>query len=279
MKHHFPLADLAFEPAVRATRDYAREHIIVVKDGLVLDNRDEEDNWSPLTAESRELFAATSMGEHFLGEMSGIGWYVLEVDIAAHGDYVNLRVLGGTLPGILFDLVGRALQVVDWSRSHQFCGRCGDKMQMHPNDRAMVCEPCRNICYPRLSPSIIALVYRADEILLARNTRFPEGMYSTLAGFVEPGEGIETTLRREIREEVGVEITNIRYLGSQPWPFPNSLMLGFHAEYASGEIVLQEEEIADARWFPIDQLPNIPGKLAISRWLIDAYLESRGLTI
>ena len=141
----------------------------------------------------------------------------------------------------------------------------------------MVCPACRITNYPRLSPSIITLVHREDEVLLARNQRFPEGMYSTLAGFVEPGESIETTVRREVREEVGVDVRDLRYLGSQPWPFPNSLMLGFHAEYAGGNIVLQEEEIADARWFPVDELPDIPGSIAISRWLIDAWLEARGV--
>jgi NAD+ diphosphatase len=116
-------------------------------------------------------------------------------------------------------------------------------------------------------------------VLLARGQRFPEGMYSTLAGFVEPGESIEETLIREVKEEVGVSVKNLEYHGSQPWPFPNSLMLGFHAEYDSGEIVLQEEEIADAQWFDCAQLPAIPGKVAISRWLIDAYLTRLGLPV
>tara|TARA_B100001971_G_C18048398_1_gene461458 strand:- start:398 stop:763 length:366 start_codon:yes stop_codon:yes gene_type:complete len=121
-------------------------------------------------------------------------------------------------------------------------------------------------------------VHRGAEVLLARNHNFPEGMYSTLAGFVDPGESIEETVLREVREEVGLKVGNLEYLGSQPWPFPNSLMLGFHAEYDSGDIVLQEDEIADAQWFALDNLPAIPGKMAISRWLIDDYLHRNGVT-
>lgn len=136
----------------------------------------------------------------------------------------------------------------------------------------MICEDCGIHAYPRLSPSIIVLIHQGDKVLLARNHRFPEGMYSTLAGFVEPGESIEETLVREVKEEVGVNVHNLVYQGSQSWPFPNSLMLGFHAEYESGDIVLQEDEIADAKWFDCHALPNIPGSVAISRWLIDAYL-------
>jgi NAD+ diphosphatase len=108
---------------------------------------------------------------------------------------------------------------------------------------------------------------------------FPEGLFSTLAGFVEPGESIEQTVIREVREEVGVNVSNLSYRGSQPWPFPNSLMLGFHAEYQSGDIVLQEDEIAEAYWFPYTGLPLIPGKFAISRWLIDEYLSQRGIPV
>ena len=110
-------------------------------------------------------------------------------------------------------------------------------------------------------------------MLLARNARWPTGMYSTLAGFVEVGESIEQTVHREVQEEVGIQVDNLRYLGSQSWPFPNSLMLGFHAEYAGGDIVCQQSEIAEARWFRVDDLPNVPPATAISRWLIDDFID------
>ena len=122
-------------------------------------------------------------------------------------------------------------------------------------------------------------MHKGDEVLLGRNHMFPEGLFSTLAGFVEPGESIEETVIREVKEEVGVNVNNLSYRGSQPWPFPNSLMLGFHAEYQSGDIVLQEDEIAEADWFPCTDLPLIPGKFAISRWLIDEYLSQRGIPV
>ena len=130
------------------------------------------------------------------------------------------------------------------------------------------------ISYPRISPSIIVLVHQGDSILLARNAAWPTDMYSTLAGFVEPGESIEQTVHREVMEEVNLQVEDIRYLGSQSWPFPNSLMLGFHAAYSGGEIVCQPDEIADAQWFTKGALPQIPPRTAISRWLIDDYLDT-----
>ncbi len=130
--------------------------------------------------------------------------------------------------------------------------------------------------FPRLSPAIIVLIHRGDEVLLARSHRFPEGMYSALAGFVEPGETVEGALQREVEEEVGLQVQNLEYRGSQPWPFPNSLMLGFFAEYAGGEIVLEEAEIAEAAWFPTSALPNIPGPISIANRLITSWVDQHG---
>ena len=277
MSRFFPEPDHAFESTPHPTGPHSSEKVIVVRHAEVLDRRDAAGQWEALPGDERGALADARVTEHFLGTLNGEGWYALEVANDCAGDFVNLRAIGTALTPHQFNLVGRALQVVDWARSNRFCGRCGEPMQSHQNDRAMVCPGCRLTNYPRLSPSIITLVHREDEVLLARNQRFPAGMYSTLAGFVEPGESIETTVRREVREEVGVELKDVRYLGSQPWPFPNSLMLGFHAEYSGGDIVLQEEEIADADWFPVRELPAIPGSIAISRWLIDAYLADRGV--
>lgn len=277
MSRFFPEPDHAFVSTPQPSGPHEAEQVIVVRGAEVLDRRDAAGQWHALPGAERGALAGAEVSEHFLGTVEGQGWFALEAGENFEGEFVNLRAVGMALAPHEFNLVGRALQVVDWARSNRFCGRCGEAMQRHASDRAMVCPACRLTNYPRLSPSIITLVHREDEVLLARNQRFPEGMYSTLAGFVEPGESIETTVRREVREEVGVELQNVRYLGSQPWPFPNSLMLGFHAEYAGGDIVLQEEEIADARWFPVHDLPDIPGSIAISRWLIDAYLAERGV--
>ena len=224
-------------------------------------------------------FNGTASKVHYMGRMADMPCFAVETAGLEGETFGGLRSLFGHTDNLTFSLAGRAAQIVDWYRSHQFCGRCGLAAIEHSQDRAMICEVCKIHSYPRLSPSIIVLIHRQGEVLLARNQRFPQGMYSTLAGFVEPGESIEETLIREVKEEVGVNVTNLEYHGSQPWPFPNSLMLGFHAEYESGDIVLQEEEIADAQWFDCQQLPMIPGKVAISRWLIDAYLTRLGIPI
>ena len=215
--------------------------------------------------------------KHFLGHYLNRPCFA----VSAQGQHsegfspVGLRGLLGRTAQSLFYLAGRAQQVLEWHETHQFCGRCGAPMQDHPNDRAKQCPSCRLINYPRLSPSIIVLVTRGDEMLLARNAAWPNGMYSTLAGFVEAGESIEQTVHREVFEEVGLTVKNLEYFGSQSWPFPNSLMLGFHAEYADGDIVCQDDEIADAQWFSPDKLPQIPPKTAISGWLIQEFVERR----
>ena len=173
----------------------------------------------------------------------------------------------------LFALSGRAVQIKEWDRTHQYCGYCATLMTQIVGDRAKRCPNCGLVNYPRLSPAIIVLISRGEDILLARSPRFPSLMFSVLAGFVEPGESLEETLIREVREEVGIEVKDIRYFGSQPWAFPNSLMIGFTAVYAGGEITIEPAEIAEAAWFHKHDLPNIPPKLSIARRLIDWFVE------
>lgn len=230
----------------------------------------------PLTGDELRWLDIEIHSEHYLGRFRGRCIYAVEASGRVPEGYnaAGLRDWLGRVEPSVFYLAGRAQQVIDWHRSHRFCGRCGAENEDHPADRAKQCPSCGLISYPRLSPSIIVLVTRGEEMLLARNAQWPTNMYSTLAGFVEPGESIEQTVHREVLEEVGLRVAAPRYLGSQSWPFPNSLMLGFHAEYEGGDIVCQEDEIADARWFTADNLPNIPPKTAISRWLIDAFIDS-----
>lgn len=239
---------------------------------------DEDGQWTPLTEADLGYIEGISDVMHYMGHVGGRHCFAVEARDPGE-ETGNLRSLFGHADNFMFSLAGRGVQIVDWFRNHRFCGRCGGRNREHAKDRAMVCDDCGIHAYPRLSPSIIVLVHRDSQVLLARNHRFPEGMYSTLAGFVEPGESVEQTLVREVHEEVGVNVHNLQYQGSQSWPFPNSLMLGFHAEYESGEIRLQEDEIADAQWFDCDNLPNIPGRVAISRWLIDAYLTRIGVPL
>jgi len=186
----------------------------------------------------------------------------------------GLRELYGMLDEDLFVLSGRAIQIVEWDRTHQYCGHCATPTTQLPHERAKRCPKCGLVNYPRLSPAVIMLISRGEELLLARAPRFPSGMYSILAGFVEPGESLEETVVREVREEVGIEVKDIRYFGSQPWPFPNSLMIGFTATYASGDIVIEPEELVDAAWFNKHNLPQIPPKLSIARKLIDWFVST-----
>jgi NAD+ diphosphatase len=190
----------------------------------------------------------------------------------------GLRQLYSGLGETLWTLAGRAVQIVTWDRTHRFCGQCGTPTETLAHERAKRCPNCGLVTYPRLSPAIIiAVVRKSDDgplLLLARNHRFPTGRYSVLAGYVEPGETLEECAQREVLEEVGVRIENVRYFGSQPWPFPNSLMIGFTADYAGGELTLEEAEIAEARWFSAGSLPEIPPKMTIARRLIDWFVST-----
>jgi NAD+ diphosphatase len=189
---------------------------------------------------------------------------------------VDLRNLFGVWEERWIGVAGRAKQVAHWDRDHQFCGRCGATTELASGERARRCPRCGLTNYPRISPAIIIAVTRSTEageqILLARNHRFPAGRYSVVAGFVEAGETLEECAVREVQEEVGIHIANIRYFGSQPWPFPNSLMIGFTAEYAGGDINLADSEIADAQWFSPASMPQLPPKISIARRLIDSYV-------
>jgi NAD+ diphosphatase len=176
-----------------------------------------------------------------------------------------------------FVMAGRAKQVVDWNRTHRYCGRCGSETGPHKREPlARVCPNCGMVFYPRISPAAIVLVRRGEEVLLARSPQFPKGMYSALAGFVEPGETLEECVRREVGEEVGISLGEVRYFASQPWPFPNSLMVGFVAEYAGGDLAPDPEEIEDAGWFRPDALPGLPPQPSIARAMIDAFVSASG---
>jgi NAD+ diphosphatase len=190
--------------------------------------------------------------------------------------FEGLRQVYGRLDEDLFWIATRAVQIVNWDRTHQFCGRCGVPLRMKTTERAKECPQCGLLHFPRLAPAIIVLVERGNELLLARSRHFLPGMYSVLAGFVEPGESLEEAVLREVKEEVGVEVKDIKYFGSQPWPFPHSLMIGFTATYNGGEISLNDEEIEEAGWFTADNLPRIPGKISIARKLIDWFIDKQG---
>ena len=231
----------------------------------------------PAYAELAALGADFERG-HYLGRLGDLDCYALELDqdaeLPAGTSVEGLRALYGRLPDEHYAIAGRAVQILLWDQTHRFCGRCGEPTVAAPAERAKLCPKCGLLSFPRLSPAVIMLVRRdEDKLLLARNRAFADGFFSVLAGFVEPGESLEEAVAREVFEEVGIEVTDIRYFGSQPWPFPHQLMIGFTARYAGGEIRLQADEIAEADWFSRHgPLPKLPGKLSIARRLIDAFL-------
>jgi len=212
----------------------------------------------------------------YLGALDGRPCYAAELpdgNQELNGLHLKgLRETFGRLDEKLIWIAGRANQLIDWSRNHQWCGRCGEPTEDRSRERAKICRACGLVNYPRLSPAVIMAVVRGDRLLLASNKRFKAGFYSVLAGFVEPGETLEECVAREIKEEVGIRVKNIRYFGSQPWPFPNSLMVGFIADYADGEIMADPAEITDAAWFTAENLPSIPPKITIARHLIDWFV-------
>jgi NAD+ diphosphatase len=228
--------------------------------------------------------ALTSTEVHFVGTIRGRHCWAVDVDSGAvaaamteTGTFVDLMRLFGDVDEPTWAAAGRAVQLVEWARCHRFCGRCGAETMESPGERARRCPGCGLLAFPRLAPAVIMLVERDDgRALLARNARWPGGMYSCLAGFVEPGETVEAAVQREVGEEVAISVANLRYFGSQPWPFPHSLMIGFHADYAGGEISCDAGEIADAQWFPPDELPELPGPISIARRLIDDWVARSG---
>lgn len=195
---------------------------------------------------------------------------------AAHA-FLELRSLFDVLDDALFEVALKAVHLVEWDRVYRFCSQCGGELR-HRNDvRAKECIECGRLEFPRLSPAIIVLIEKGDTLLLARSPRFAGQFFSVLAGFVEPGESLEDAVHREVMEEVGIRIKDVEYFGSQPWPFPDSLMIGFTAQYDSGEILVDGEEIMEAGWYSIDRLPQIPGKLSIARKLIDSFIAKHGV--
>ncbi|WP_042200268.1 NAD(+) diphosphatase [Paenibacillus camerounensis] len=213
----------------------------------------------------------------YLGSFAGMPCFAAEVPAdtpePAGMAFRPLRNLYDVLDEDAFHLAGRALQLLAWDETHQFCGKCGTATVLSGTEHARSCPACGQLFYPRLAPAVITAILKDGRILLAHAPHFPDNMYGLIAGFVEPGETLEDCVAREIREEVGITVKNITYFGSQQWPFPNSLMVGFLAEYESGEISVDGIELDHAAWFSPDSLPNIPPRVSIARKIIDWYVE------
>lgn len=219
--------------------------------------------------------------KQYLGTLDSVHCYASEIDSLQPENPdgmtpFSLRALFGKVSDDLLQVAFRAYTIMHWDGTHQFCGQCGSPMKLSETERVKVCTICGFKSYPRISPAVIVAVIKERQILLGHSKGFPRSFYSVLAGFVEPGETFEECIKREIKEEVSIEVKNIQYFASQPWPFPDSLMVGFTAEYAGGEIRVDGEEIVDAGWFTPENLPEIPGQISISRRLIDWFVEKYG---
>ena len=233
-----------------------------------------------------------SVGEHgwaLLGNADGTASFALDLSALAdpaavieEGEFNELRTIGAGLPSADASILAHARGLMHWRSRHRFCGLCGAECEPQSAGNVMACTGCKTHHFPRTDPAVIMLVTRGDKALLGHSARFPNSvMYSTLAGFVEPGESLEEAVAREVMEESGIAVTRVRYHSSQPWPFPASIMLGFYAEGLTQEIVLDEDELTDARWFSREEMRDakahgfaLPRADSIARRLIEDWLAS-----
>ena len=260
-----------FQPVLELPDDWSGALTVVIRDGTVALVEQHPDDLAP--GAPRLLVGTLDGAACWAVDLDGDG----APDLLGHPDVLDgmlpLMALHGRVDDLRWTVAGRAVQLVEWERTHRFCGRCATPTEPAPGERARRCPACGLLAFPRLAPAVITLVERDDgAALLARGRAFPVPKYSCLAGFVEPGETLEEAVRREVAEEVGVTLGEVRYTASQPWPFPHSLMIGFEASWAEGEIVIDESEILDAEWFHPGALPMIPPPMSIARTLIDRWV-------
>ena len=231
----------------------------------------------PMLAGLQEL-ALFPENAHFLGYLEGEPCYTSSVPKdKSEPDgmtFQELKTLLGVMDYDISMLAGRASQIIDWDKTHRYCGRCGAANHDLPGERAKKCPECGFVSYPRISPATITAVIKENKILLAHARNYHGDVHSLIAGFLEPCETLEECAQREIMEEVGIKVKNIRYYGSQPWPFPNSMMIGFIAEYESSEICVDGYEIEKAGWFDTEHLPEMPGKMSIAYDIIQWFIKT-----
>lgn len=268
----------SFVPAFSSPAASHQGYYVVLTDNYQLLTAGEQP-WQPMPADTWRFSGIVPEVRHHIGLYRDRACYVVKVraesTLPPGYRWVFLRQLlvEGSIADTEFDTVGAGLQLLNWDQSHQFCGRCGAATSADSRERARVCDRCEIRYYPRISPCVMALITRGEECLLAHHKHSPAGFYSALAGFIEPGETVENALHREVAEEVSLSVTNLRYFASQPWPFPGQLMIGYYADYHSGEIVVDEEEIAEARWFHYRDLPRVPPIGSLSGKLIQAFVQ------
>jgi NAD+ diphosphatase len=271
-----------YVPAVTAEENGENEltYWFVFRENNILLQCSQDHRWGVPLAIALAEFDISARRIQYLGKLEGRPCYSAEAlpdAVAPEGmRFRELRSIFDDVEESVFLLAGKAIQIVRWDQDNQYCGKCGSAAETQKTERAKKCPDCGQVRYPQLSPAIIVAVIRDDQILLAHSVNFAAGVYSILAGFAEPGETLEECVQREVWEEVKIRVKNIRYFGSQPWPFPNSLMIGFTAEYESGEIQPDGVEIEEAAWFKAAALPLTPKKMSIGGRMVAWFVENYG---
>ncbi len=255
-------------PALKACL-FADDRLVLADGASDLPSLREAEGWG---AGDPEWFAVGAPEADVVAAQAPGGWQPPEGVVA-----VGLRAALMMLSEPSLTLALTAAHLARWHRTSRYCGVCGSATARSPRHQAMVCESCGHLAFPKVSPAVIVQVTRGREILLGRSRRHPHGSYSVLAGFVDPGESLEDAVRREIEEESGIRVRDIRYFGSQPWPFPDSLMVGFTAAYESGVVQNRDDELEDVAWFAADALPPVPPSYSIARALIDDFARRNGV--
>jgi len=258
------------------TKKLEKIYLVVKDEELLIDNVSQ--NLALINNDQYKWSEMAIKTEHFIGYLDNNSLYVLELEnessLIPETSLKPFRALLGIVPDTFFGICSRSIQLVKWSNKSKYCAACGSKTSLHLVEKAMFCKDCNNLIYPRISPCVIVLVTDREKLLLAHNKNFPGKIYSTLAGFIEVGETVEEAIQREIFEEVNIKVKNCQYYGSQSWPFPSQLMLGFHAEYKEGNLKPDGEEIDIAEWFNFQSLPDVPpGSISISGRLIESYVN------
>jgi len=252
-----------------------RSYWFIFKSDNMLINSEKPDK-IPFIKDLTELNISPIRIQYF-GTLDGHPCYCVEVlpdvDVPEEMVFIDLYSSYEILDEDIFLIAGRAIQIVNWDKNHQFCGKCGSKTKTLEEELAKICPECGFINYTRLSPAVIIAIIKNNKILMAKHSYGLHSRYCLIAGFIEAGENLEEGIKREVMEEVGLKVNNIKYFGSQPWPFPNSLMIGFTASYESGEISVDGKEIVDAKWFDADTITPMPSKISISNDLIEWYVE------
>lgn len=248
---------------------FQNEQLLIQRDG---------DSISILSDESISYFSDSFIRQHQLAEFNNHIFYCAELAgnaaVPPELQTITLRKALELLNVDWYNIAAKAYAIINWDKNHQFCGRCGNITTQQSRAFERICTACSLTFYPRISPSMIVLIHRDDQILMARGHHFSPGAYGLIAGFIEAGERVEDAVHREVAEEVGIKIKNLTYFGSQAWPFPDSLMLGFIAEYDSGELQINPDEIETAGWYRYDQLPGRPStRISIASKLIDHFVS------